>query len=135
MNSYCRNCGYDFVKSYAEYYKVIMSMGFPMCINCRECVDCCHTVCQCTRCSDCYEVIDICKCDNDPELYSNPCNAFTGNYIPLSKDKVTLNYLTNRFNNFVIHETPIIEEVYNYSTDYLVSHVDLMDLDDEYEMQ
>ena len=53
MDSYCRNCYHPFQKSLYEYYKPIMSQGFPMCLKCNSCVDCCEYICNCMRCSDC----------------------------------------------------------------------------------
>lgn len=76
MQCYCRNCGYQYMKNVYEYYKPITSQGFPMCIRCNCCVDCSGYVCQCVRCEECCEVLNICRCDNEPTQYSNPQNAF-----------------------------------------------------------
>jgi len=88
-----------------EYYKPIMSQGFPICLKCNSCVDCCQYVCQCTRCQDCLDIIDICRCDNDPMQYSNTENAFN------QPKQYQYNDLIYQFNNMQIRETPYIEEV------------------------
>jgi len=88
-----------------EYYKPIMSQGFPICLKCNSCVDCCQYVCQCTRCQDCLDVIDICRCDNDPMQYSNTENTFN------PPNNYQYNDLINQFNNMQIRETPYIEEI------------------------
>lgn len=108
MDSYCRNCYYPFKKSMLEYYKPIMSQGFPICIKCLLCVDCCQDVCDCVRCQDCLEIIDICRCDNDPMQYSNSESAFN-HYSP--QNNYQYNDLINRFSNMQIRETPYIEEI------------------------
>lgn len=120
MESYCRYCYHPYHKTLSEYYKPIMSRGFPICIKCNTCVDCCHFICRCVRCQDCYEVIDVCHCDNDPMQYSNTENAFSSDHT-----NHQLNDIIYKFNNMQIRETPYIEEV-----------IDDMDyMDDIMEMQ
>lgn len=105
MDSYCQNCYYPFKKSMYEYYKPIMSQGFPLCLKCNSCVDCCQYICQCIRCQDCLDVIDICRCDNDPMQYSNTENTFN------QPNNYQFNELIYQFNNMQIRETPYIEEI------------------------
>lgn len=105
MDSYCRNCTCIFTKSFIEYYKIIMSHGFPLCINCKACVDCCQYECQCVRCNECFEVIDVCRCDNDPSQYSNYHNAFTSNNWNQSSDTMIFNDLINNLDGFTVNDT------------------------------
>lgn len=65
MKSNCNRCGHTYSKDIVEYYKPIMSQGYPMCIVCYNCVDCRQYICKCSRCQDCLECDDKCSCDND----------------------------------------------------------------------
>lgn len=91
------------MKSYIEYYKQIMTNGFPQCIKCASCVDCCEYVCICVRCDSCNEILNICSCDNELLRYSNQTND--------------VNNLMWKFTNFNIRETPFIEEIFNDTQD------------------
>lgn len=109
MESYCRNCHHPFHKTMLEYYKPIMSQGFPVCIRCNVCVDCCDYSCNCTRCRDCLEVIDICRCDNDPMQYSNSDN-FESSFNQMNNQ---MNNLIDQFSYLHLRDTPYIEEVFD----------------------
>lgn len=49
------------------------------------------------RCNNCHEVIDICRCDNDPMEYTLQSNEF--------------NELMYSLDNMQIQETPYVEDI------------------------
>lgn len=78
MNIICKCCNVITYYPNMEYFQHIKTLGFPLCTICNNCADCGNYICECLRCSDCWLVLPICRCDNDPDHYGK----FTNGRIP-----------------------------------------------------
>lgn len=75
MNVFCKICNKEYQKIFTEYYQSILSIGYVKCTDCENCIECGKLECECIRCYDCLELLDICN-----------CNELNYNFEPLYED-------------------------------------------------